>query len=318
MEAIVYHYPPDLLSLLVDTIPLLSKSKRDTLLFFRGAGVPPESFADLESRLRQDPSSINKYQIARTVLVRLNQRGERALRERREVLRRVCEFEDFGACWPEDQIKARGLVAEVRGVVNVKDSFTRMREERERERAERVAGERNRRQQAARRTERLDAARRRLASVVSESDPHKRGKALEVALGDVFTASDLRLREPFVVVDLLGDVIEQVDGAIEIDAEVYLVEAKWLNRRVDPTDVSRHVSRLLARANARGIVISASGFTPAAVSTARDALNATTIILCELSEIVRALELRRPLGDVLREKVRAALLDRNPYLEAAD
>ena len=37
---ITFHYPPELFSLLVDTIPLLNRSKKDVLLFFRGAGVP--------------------------------------------------------------------------------------------------------------------------------------------------------------------------------------------------------------------------------------------------------------------------------------
>ncbi len=35
----VYHYSPELLQLLVDTIEVLCRSKRDVILFFRGAGV---------------------------------------------------------------------------------------------------------------------------------------------------------------------------------------------------------------------------------------------------------------------------------------
>ena len=36
---ITYQYPPELFSLLVDAIAVLCKSKKDVLLFFRGAGV---------------------------------------------------------------------------------------------------------------------------------------------------------------------------------------------------------------------------------------------------------------------------------------
>jgi hypothetical protein len=36
---ITFHYPPELFNLLVDTIPVLNRSKKDVLLFFRGAGV---------------------------------------------------------------------------------------------------------------------------------------------------------------------------------------------------------------------------------------------------------------------------------------
>lgn len=34
-----YHYPPEVINLLVDTVPLLCGSKNDVLVFFRGAGV---------------------------------------------------------------------------------------------------------------------------------------------------------------------------------------------------------------------------------------------------------------------------------------
>ncbi|HVO60793.1 MAG TPA: hypothetical protein VMT53_07645 [Terriglobales bacterium] len=36
---IVFHYPPELTQLLIQTIPLLCPSKKDVLSFFKGAGV---------------------------------------------------------------------------------------------------------------------------------------------------------------------------------------------------------------------------------------------------------------------------------------
>ena len=36
---ITFHYPPELMNLLIDVIPLLNRSKQDVFLFFRGAGV---------------------------------------------------------------------------------------------------------------------------------------------------------------------------------------------------------------------------------------------------------------------------------------
>ncbi|HTV55549.1 MAG TPA: hypothetical protein VMI06_11620, partial [Terriglobia bacterium] len=44
---IVFHYPPELTQLLVNTIPLLCPSKRDVLTFFRGAGVAGPILSDL-------------------------------------------------------------------------------------------------------------------------------------------------------------------------------------------------------------------------------------------------------------------------------
>lgn len=73
--------------------------------------------------------------IVRTVLDRLNAKGKPSLLERREILKRVTEFEDFSTCWASDQLKAKGLVAEVSRVIGVKDSFTRMKQAQENERA---------------------------------------------------------------------------------------------------------------------------------------------------------------------------------------
>ena len=43
----VYHYPPDLFDLVVQTIPLLNKSKKSVLTFFNGAGVNTSLYNDL-------------------------------------------------------------------------------------------------------------------------------------------------------------------------------------------------------------------------------------------------------------------------------
>ncbi|MDT1873078.1 restriction endonuclease, partial [Acinetobacter baumannii] len=55
------------------------------------------------------------------------------------VLRRVVDFANFDSCWPADQLKAKGLVASIREVVNQKDAFTRMNNAREEERQTRLA-----------------------------------------------------------------------------------------------------------------------------------------------------------------------------------
>jgi hypothetical protein len=123
---ISFHYPPDLFNLLVDTIPRLCRSKKDVLIFFRGAGIGQQFYADIAEKLRTDAAAVNKFETARTILTRVNARGEATLRERRELLKRVTQFEEFETCWENDRLQAKGLVAEVRKLVNVKDSFTRM------------------------------------------------------------------------------------------------------------------------------------------------------------------------------------------------
>ena len=119
--------------MLVDTIPRLCRSKRDVLLFFRGAGIRESMLRDLYQRLKEDASSVNKFDMVRTLLARLNEAGDAALGERRVLLQRVHDFEEFSTCWENDRLEAQGLVGQIRQVVNVKDSFTRMRQEREEE-----------------------------------------------------------------------------------------------------------------------------------------------------------------------------------------
>ena len=58
------------------------------------------------------------------------------------------EFESFDLCWPEDQLKAKGVVTTIREAVNAKDSFTRMKQERDAER-EQTLGHRRAKQAAA-------------------------------------------------------------------------------------------------------------------------------------------------------------------------
>jgi len=221
---IIFHYPPELLNLLIDTIPLLCRSKKDTFLFFRGAGVASDLTEDLTKKLKDAPDSINKYEITRTILTRLNERGEATLRERREILKRVTEFEDFSTCWPADQLKAKGLVAEIRRVINIKDSFTRIYMEREEEKRKRQDEQQTNLRKAQRQKVELSELKRDLFSLFNEQDKRKRGKALESVLNRLFKASDILVREAFTLTGDQGEgVVEQIDGVVEVDGELYLV-----------------------------------------------------------------------------------------------
>jgi hypothetical protein len=94
-----FHYPPEIFNLLVDTIPLLCRSKKDVVLFLQGAGVAQDDLAEVSGIVRADPGSINKYEITRNVLTKVNARQDSGLRARREIIKRVTEFEDYSSCW---------------------------------------------------------------------------------------------------------------------------------------------------------------------------------------------------------------------------
>lgn len=310
-----YHYPPELLSLLVDTIPLLFRSKDDVLLFFRGAGVTSDVLADLQRRVREDRTKISKYEIARTVLERVNERGDSTLRERREIIKRVTEFENFSSCWAEDQLKAKGLVSEIQGVVNVKDSFTRINQEREKERQERAETTRKEIAATQERKKSIDELKQRLYSLFPMDDePQKRGKLLERVLNDLFKIYGISIREDFKRVDSDGaGVIEQIDGVIEFKGQIYLVEMKWLKDPVGVDRLGQHLVRLYHRDGARALFIAANGYAATTISECKEALDKKIIALVNLDELVMMLEAHRSLTDMLDAKIQAAIVEKNPY-----
>lgn len=312
-----FHYPPEVFGLLVDAIPLLCRSKKEVVLFFQGAGVAQDDLAEVARAVRIDPGSVNKYDIARNVLTRVNARGDSGLRARREIIKRVVEFEEFSTCWPDDQLKAKGLVGDLRKIVNVKDSFTRMKQERDAEREQVVARQRAEQAAAAKKRANIEDVSKRLVTLFSMDDkPQERGKLLEAVLSELFKAYDILVREDFRRKSPdTGTVLEQIDGVIELDGTLHLIEMKWLNVPVGMGEFSPHLSRLFMRANAHGIFIATNGYTESVLAECRSALNLKTIFLCSLQEFVMLLQRQGDLVALLKRKSQAAIIDKNPYLE---
>jgi hypothetical protein len=309
----VFHYPPELLSLLIDTIPLLCRSKRDVLLFFKGAGVNNKLMEDYELIVNRNKDSIYKNEITRGILTRLNEHGDKYLRERREVLKRVVEFENFSSCWDSDVLKAKGLISEIRQVVNVKDSFTKMKNVVESERLQKQKHYKEKIAEIQSKNQNLEKIRNQLYSLFGEKNPQLRGKKLEKVLNDLFQHFGILIKEAFTINgDNKEGIVEQIDGVIEIDSQIYLVEMKWLNTNVDVGDVSRHLVRLYSRSDVRGIFISASGYTKAAIDVCIEALNQKLLVLCKLEEIINAIESENNVKDFLVSRIRKAIVDKNP------
>jgi len=310
-----YHYPPELLELLVETIPRLVRSKPAVVDVFRGAGVDESLLSDLAEQVRRDRNSISTFHIARTVLTRLNDRGDACIRERREVLRRVTEWEDFSTCWEKNRLEAEGYVVRVRDVVNVKDSFTRMKQERDREHERHHAEWRARAEAATRVREERERIKRALYALFAEPNASARGRALEQVLNDLFKAYDIQVREAFTLRGAAGDgVIEQIDGVIHLDGHLYLAEVKWLKDSLGRAEVSEHLVRVYGR-DVRGLFISYTDYTPAAVEVCREALSQRVVTLCRLQELVTVLDRGGDLVGFLRAKVNAAIIDKKPWFE---
>jgi restriction system protein len=309
-----WHYPPELLDLVVDAVARLNRGKEQEIDFFRGAGVPAKYLADVSMRVKMDRISVNKFEIARIVLVRLNEAGDPMIRPRREILNRIVKTETFDHCWPNDQLAARGAVAAIRKAINERDAFTRMEAEKERERTERIRVKDAELNQRRVRREQLSSLRDDLARLFTEPDPWRRGKKLEGVLNRLFALDGMSLRESFHLVGDEGEgIVEQIDGVVAIDGEVYLVETKWLSDTVGVSDISQHLVRLMSRSEARGIFISASEFGAPAIAQSKEFLAHKVSVLCELEEVVCLLEAPDAnVRDYFREKVRAAVAEKRP------
>lgn len=311
---ITYHYPPDLMSLLIDTIPRLNKTKKDVFLFFKGAGVSDTLLTTPFHQWKHDKNSITKFEITRQILTELNAKGESCLRERREIIKRVTEIESFSSCWPEDQLKARGLVAEIQKVVKVKDSFTKMADEREAEHITRRAQKQAELDKIEQQKKAIEKVKKDLSLLFSENDKNKRGKVLEEVINSLFKTYGILIREAFVLTGDGGEgVVEQIDGVIELDNHLYFVEMKWWKNPIGVPEISQHLVRVYHRAESRAIIISASDFTGPAVLTCKDALQKKVVVLCTLQEIVILLEEQGDLHELIRNKVNAAIVDKNPF-----
>jgi|HubBroStandDraft_6_1064221.scaffolds.fasta_scaffold260758_1 restriction system protein len=309
-----YHYPPELLEMLTDAIPCLFKSKLGVIDFFHGAGTPSPFLADWRSKVHVDKNSVKKHEIARDVLCRLNEGGDKTLAQRREVIKRVSEFDDFSSCWDNDRYKAQGLVAQIQKLVNVKDSFTRINLERERERKERQAVYTASVRAKQKEAEELAAIKVSLYKLFSETDPYKRGKRLEGILNNLFSFAGFLVREAFV---LKGDerqgIVEQIDGVVEIDCVLYLVEMKWWDKPIGRQEIAPHFVSVYGRGGVGGIFISYSGFSAAAIEDAKTGLTQKVFVLTELQEIIQVVDREDDLTAFFKEKINRAKTDRNPF-----
>lgn len=313
---ISYHYPPELLELLCDTVPLLFRSKQGVIDFFVGAGVPGSMLADWKQKLKQDRESVRKHELVRSVIRRLNEAGEPALTQRREVLKRVAQFDEYSSCWEGDRLKAQGLVTQIQKLINIKDSFTRINIEREQERKQRQAVYNAAVEAKQKANEERQALKTKLYRLFAEADPHKRGKQLETALNDLFAAAGFLIREAFTIKKDGDGIVEQIDGVVEIDGSVYLVEMKWWDKPIGRQEIAPHLVSVYGRGDVGGIFISYSGYSPAAVEDARTGLSQKVFVLTELQEIVEVLEREDDLKAMFKEKLNRAKTDKNPFFKA--
>lgn len=133
---------------------------------------------------------------------------------------------------------------------------------------------------------------------VRDLPPHDRGYAFEAYLKELFDAFGMAAREPF---KLYG---EQIDGSFHVAGETYLLEAKWLNRKVSIAELHGFHGKIEQKAAwARGLFVSFGGFTEQGL----DAFGKGKRLVCiEGREIKIALEREIGIDALIAMKVRRA------------
>ncbi|MCE7925627.1 MAG: restriction endonuclease, partial [Haliscomenobacteraceae bacterium CHB4] len=247
----------------------------------------------------------------------INQENDTFLRERREILKRVCEFENYSSLWDTDRLKAKGLVSEIRDVIKVKDAFTRMQQERDKEAKKHTDDYNKKIEEIKKKKEEIEIIKKDFYSLFSENNPQSRGIKLEGVLNRFFNSIGILVREAFKRNGEVGEgTIEQIDGVVEIDTRIYLVEMKWRKDTIGGEDMFGHLGRIYHRSNAHGIYISASGYSPAAITAAKDALTRNAmIVLCNLEEFVKVLEAEQDFVRYIRLKIQSAIIDKEPFTQ---
>lgn len=291
-----YHFPPEVLQLAVDALTRVNRGKKDLIIWLRSAGVADGMLRPWMTKLQVDKESVRKAEVARDILCRLNEGGDRYLAQRREILKRLTETEDFSACWEDDRLEAQGLVARLREIVGIKDTFTRFKQETQHEAARRRLEQDRRLEEERDRRQRLKGVHDGLAALVTfQGTPQERGRRFEQNLTTLFASSQIQVMEPFRTNN------EQIDGAVHLDGHTCLVEARWWAEPLQHKDVADFFVKLSTRSSGtRGVFISASSFTRGCEDQC--VRTNMAVVFVTLEDILLCLEAEQPIAEMLGRK----------------
>ena len=142
--------------------------------------------------------------------------------------------------------------------------------------------------------------------------PQERGYAFEKFLNTLFNTFDMKARPPF---RLVG---EQIDGSIEFEGNIYLIEAKWQNVPVGNADLLVLNGKVGGKATwSRGIFISYSGFTPEGLEAFSKG-RPTNLIAVTGQDLYFILEGGMPLDQMIRLKSRLAAEEGRVYVSVQE
>lgn len=165
--------------------------------------------------------------------------------------------------------------------------------------------------QAWARTQDLEVLKSDFYRLSAMADTRARGLALEPFLNRLFALFDLDPRAAFA---LKG---EQIDGAFTFDTDDYLLEARWLNSRVDPKQVRDFAGKVAEKTHrTSGLMLSINGFSSEACNLLRR--NGSRLLLADGADLAAVLEGAIGMDELLLRKRRHAAETGNPYLSVQE
>ncbi|HLH71617.1 MAG TPA: hypothetical protein VKY90_21975 [Candidatus Dormibacteraeota bacterium] len=143
-----------------------------------------------------------------------------------------------------------------------------------------------------------------------------RGLATQRSVCDLFRRAGLLVEDDITVRIPRSGIVEQIDGVVELDGRRYLLEVRDHSVPLSAEELAWPILKARSRAGVGLILVSASGYTRPAVEYCQGALRELAVVLVHLDELVALRDPEGELPDLLRAKVHAAELYRDPYLRA--
>lgn len=141
---------------------------------------------------------------------------------------------------------------------------------------------------------------------------HLAGIGLEKILNGLFEIYELAPRGPFRVKG------EQIDGSFELDSEIYLLEAKWVSRKISQSPLLLFKGKIEGKsAFTRGVFIALNGYTTQALEAITRGKQAN-FFLMDGYDLAAALEGRIRLDDLMRAKLRRLAEEGKVFVSAVE
>jgi len=140
------------------------------------------------------------------------------------------------------------------------------------------------------------------------SDRALRGRQFEKTMNKLFVHAKLAANPPFAIYGgESGKALEQIDGSIEFDGCIYIVEIKWWEGSVIQKELSAFAGKVFMRSGShvRGLFVSASPYTEGAIAVAKEAYaKDRPILLLTLREFFDCVTADGSIRDLLAKRIR--------------